>query len=79
MGLHLPGSRAKNAQPGAMNSAGPSIGVHATVMVESKEEAAIPPTVRRLLLLGLVVGRILFLFLVFTGLRLSRVRPSHSS
>ena len=72
MGLHLPGSRAKNAQPGAMNSAGPSIGVHATVMVESKE-AAIPPTVRRLLLLGLVVGRILFL--VFTGLRLSRVRP----
>jgi len=77
MGLHLPGSRAKNAQPGAMNSAGPSIGVHATVMVESKEEAAIPPTVRRLLLLGLVVGRILFL--AFTGLQLSRVRPSHSS
>jgi len=76
MGLHLPGSRAKNAQPGAMNSAGPSIGVHATVMVESKE-AAIPPTVRRLLLLGLVVGRILFL--AFTGLRLSQVRPSHSS
>ena len=76
MGLHLPGSRAKNAQPGAMNSAGPSIGVHATVMVESKE-AAIPPTVRRLLLLGLVVGRILFL--AFTGLQLSRVRPSHSS
>jgi hypothetical protein len=61
-----------------MNSAGPSIGVHATVMLEIKEEAAIPPTVRRLLLLGfVVVGRILFL--AFTGLQLSRVRPSHSS
>jgi len=46
MGLHPPKSKAKNAQPGAMNNASPSIGAHATVTVESKEEA-ISLTVRR--------------------------------